>query len=155
MTHAEYMKQWRADNPERWREIHKKACAKYRAKKKDDPEYREKQLERLRRYRNSTEGKVKRAEAQRRRYLRTKELDIKKRKARKHGLTLVQLNYFLSNACTWCGSTEYIQIDHMHPSSKGGSNAPDNLQSLCSTCNSFKGDRLVTAGSSPGILVGV
>ena len=35
----------------------------------------------------------------------------------------------------------YLEVDHVQPRSRGGSNHPDNLQSLCRRCNSGKCDR--------------
>lgn len=43
--------------------------------------------------------------------------------------------------CRWCGATEQLTIDHIHPVSYGGTNAPENLQVLCRSCNSWKGNR--------------
>ena len=37
-----------------------------------------------------------------------------------------------------------MTIDHIHPRSKGGTDAPENLQLLCGACNSMKGDRSQT-----------
>lgn len=42
--------------------------------------------------------------------------------------------------CLRCGDTERLSIDHIVPLAKGGDNSPENLQTLCSTCNSIKGD---------------
>lgn len=44
--------------------------------------------------------------------------------------------------CKHCGSTEDLAVDHIIPVSKGGADADENLQTLCRTCNSAKGDRM-------------
>ena len=45
--------------------------------------------------------------------------------------------------CQICGNTAKegakLEVDHIHPVSKGGSNNPDNLQVLCRDCNAGKG----------------
>ena len=46
------------------------------------------------------------------------------------------------NKCVICGATEKLSIDHIHPWSKGGKTEFDNLQTLCKSCNSKKGNRL-------------
>lgn len=43
--------------------------------------------------------------------------------------------------CQHCGSAESLTIDHIVPTSLGGDSAPENLQVLCLSCNSRKGDR--------------
>ena len=42
-------------------------------------------------------------------------------------------------ACRWCGSNAEVQFDHVIPVALGGSNAEDNLQILCASCNRRKG----------------
>jgi hypothetical protein len=44
--------------------------------------------------------------------------------------------------CVRCGTTTDICIDHIIPRSKGGLDDLNNLQALCRSCNSRKGDRI-------------
>lgn len=47
--------------------------------------------------------------------------------------------------CQSCGTTyqeSQLNIDHIIPLAKGGSNDISNLQCLCSTCNQSKKDKL-------------
>jgi hypothetical protein len=43
------------------------------------------------------------------------------------------------NMCLCCGERQKLQIDHIIPGYMGGTNDLDNLQTLCSICNSHKG----------------
>jgi len=42
------------------------------------------------------------------------------------------------HTCRYCGATNRLEIDHIIPLSRGGSNELDNLQILCRYCNSRK-----------------
>jgi 5-methylcytosine-specific restriction endonuclease McrA len=46
--------------------------------------------------------------------------------------------------CKVCGTGEDLTLDHIQPRSKGGSDLPNNLQTLCKGCNEKKGDRYKT-----------
>lgn len=48
----------------------------------------------------------------------------------------------LGGRCQNCGSPDRIEIDHIIPVSRGGTNHIDNLQPLCRPCNASKGNRL-------------
>lgn len=45
--------------------------------------------------------------------------------------------------CQYCGSRQFLVCDHIYPVSRGGHTEADNLQTLCRTCNSKKGHRVV------------
>jgi 5-methylcytosine-specific restriction endonuclease McrA len=50
-----------------------------------------------------------------------------------------------SNRCVKCGARggeNQLHIDHIIPVSKGGTNTPSNLQTLCERCNLGKGTRI-------------
>ena len=48
--------------------------------------------------------------------------------------------------CRYCGSGYEIQIDHIHPVSRGGTSDYSNLQVLCRSCNMSKGAKLGYTG---------
>lgn len=45
--------------------------------------------------------------------------------------------------CQHCGKRKYLTIDHIYPESKGGKTELSNLQTLCKSCNSKKGTKIV------------
>lgn len=48
--------------------------------------------------------------------------------------------------CVYCGATEVpLQLDHLHPKARGGSNRVSNLASACGPCNSRKGSQPIEA----------
>lgn len=44
--------------------------------------------------------------------------------------------------CKKCSSRRRLTVDHIYPKSKGGTDDPENLQTLCRSCNSGKRDRV-------------
>lgn len=46
--------------------------------------------------------------------------------------------------CTYCGSDENLQCDHIHPRAKGGADVLSNLTTACRSCNASKRDRLLS-----------
>jgi len=47
----------------------------------------------------------------------------------------------LQKHCVFCGSPHARTIDHILPLSRGGDNSLSNKQTLCSFCNSTKGNK--------------
>jgi hypothetical protein len=48
-------------------------------------------------------------------------------------------------ACRLCSSTDGLVVDHKWPYSRGGTNALENLQTLCADCNQRKSDQIAEA----------
>ena len=43
--------------------------------------------------------------------------------------------------CQYCGATDRLTLDHVHPRSRGGADAWENLVAACVPCNNRKGNR--------------
>jgi hypothetical protein len=75
-----------------------------------------------------------------------KELEMRRRARLKNNPSFEIRKSFLaklySSPCAFCGSNKNIQMDHVIPVSKGGTHGEGNLQPLCGSCNSSKGNRL-------------
>ncbi len=52
--------------------------------------------------------------------------------------------------CTFCGSPDRIEFDHIHPVSKGGESTIENVQLLCRPCNRKKRARLAAPVTDEG-----
>jgi len=49
-----------------------------------------------------------------------------------------RLKMVLPQACCYCGSREFLSVDHLIPTKRGGANTGDNLVWACRSCNSSK-----------------
>lgn len=49
-----------------------------------------------------------------------------------------RLKMLLPQACCYCGSREFLSVDHLIPTKRGGANSGDNLVWACRSCNSSK-----------------
>ena len=54
--------------------------------------------------------------------------------------------------CQRCGSDEALSVDHIVPRALGGNDSFDNLQVLCTSCNSRKGGRFFERAGTPPTL---
>ncbi|MCB1941806.1 MAG: HNH endonuclease, partial [Candidatus Accumulibacter sp.] len=52
-----------------------------------------------------------------------------------------RLKMVLPQACCYCGSRDFLSVDHLIPRKRGGANTGDNLVWACRSCNSSKGAR--------------
>ena len=51
--------------------------------------------------------------------------------------------------CLYCGATENLTIDHIHPSSRGGNNEWTNLATCCGSCNVKKRNKTPEEANMP------
>ena len=51
--------------------------------------------------------------------------------------------------CLYCGATENLTIDHIHPASRGGIDSWENLATCCGSCNVKKGNRTPEESGMP------
>ena len=49
-----------------------------------------------------------------------------------------RLKMVLPQACCYCGSRDYLSVDHLIPTKRGGANSGDNLVWACRSCNGSK-----------------
>ena len=82
------------------------------------------------------------------------EVELRQYRTYKH--TLFGLQEGKCNGCEVLFPFRNMTIDHILPRSRGGSDAPDNLQLLCAACNSTKSNRtqqdLIAALREQGVL---
>jgi 5-methylcytosine-specific restriction endonuclease McrA len=48
-----------------------------------------------------------------------------------------------NNRCVYCDSTFMLQLDHVKPRARGGTDDPRNLVTACRTCNLAKGAKVI------------
>jgi hypothetical protein len=46
---------------------------------------------------------------------------------------------YWNNQCVYCGSSENLTLDHVHPKARGGHDTTHNVVPACLTCNQSKG----------------
>ena len=54
-----------------------------------------------------------------------------------------ELKKLYESPCAYCGSKEFIEMDHVIPISRGGQHSIGNLVPACSRCNKRKSDKLL------------
>jgi len=137
----EYARQWRKDNPEKCKEYHEVYAEKYPEKERlrhfnKAKKYREEKPELVKewskRWRENHPEKV--ALANQKRRAKYSEFLVTEKDIRK----------IYSSQCVACGTYERITLDHIVPLSRGGNHSLGNLQPLCFSCNSSKGNKLMS-----------
>lgn len=141
----EWKKVWRKEHPEENREYHKAYCesnkdkvVKYRrkadAKRKDDP----KRLASRRSYRQHNRVKL-------RLYERVRFARERTASGTYTAAQCLARIIFYGWCCAYCRTsltTATLEMDHVIPISKGGTNWPSNLVPACRPCNRRKSDKL-------------
>ena len=58
-------------------------------------------------------------------------------------ISIYQRDNYGCQICRRRFETDYLEIDHIYPISKGGKTVYENLQTLCRACNKNKGNRVI------------
>lgn len=119
---AEAEKKWRSSTARKLTE------EKYRSK----PETKALACDRVLKYQRTSLGKVAKMNADHRRRMAVKAGRVS---ADDWARKLLDFDC----CCAACGASDRIQMDHIHPLSKGGAHHIDNVQPLCGSCNASKG----------------
>ena len=161
-THKEELRErlyrWRAENPEKSREIARKSRLKHKEERnKKSRKYRVDNLDKLQEY--DRERYLKNGREKRRKYYYkhreecimavTNRINLKKTVG--DGLTVEQWRDVcerFDNRCAYCGVHEDVlkiihhqglTMDHVIPLSKGGEHSIENIVPACLSCNAGKG----------------
>lgn len=67
-----------------------------------------------------------------------KECDVERRRGRPLWPVVYDRD---GHRCRSCGALNELQIDHLHPVSRGGKSVIENMAVLCAPCNQHKGAR--------------
>jgi hypothetical protein len=136
-TRREYYRErtrlWRENNPGAVKEANTKY---YRLRRKTNPEaLREYSREINRRWRNANREKY-------RNHVRARHA-LRRAAGRRALVPLTveskqQRFALFADCCAYCGSSNRITVDHVHPLKKGGLDTPSNIVPACLSCNSSK-----------------
>ena len=127
--------QWQLANPEKYREQNREASKRWKI---NNPE---KSRESVKHWQLANPEKQR--EYEQRRYWKDPVYHRLKATARKHKCLPELLKQILERdrCCQNCWIHEDLTFDHIIPISKGGKTEYDNLQILCKSCNSRKGNQ--------------
>lgn len=146
LANRKWVSEWSKNNPDRTKEINKKARDKYRAR----PEIQQKRIEDGRKYLQTENGKEAAARSNSRRRAH-------KMNAASEKYTTQDVLNFYGNICHICNITidlslprkvghenwqMGLQLDHVIPISKGGNDSLDNVRPSHGICNKKKSDKI-------------
>jgi 5-methylcytosine-specific restriction endonuclease McrA len=118
-----------------WREENKLAV--YRSNHKHYAENREAEKARMKAYRQTERGRLVLRILNARRRARKKGARIEA-----YGASELEARFAIFGwKCAYCGGTESLTIDHVHPLAKGGVDSPTNIVPACRSCNYSKGKK--------------
>lgn len=135
----EYQRQnvakWRANNPERNKEINRNSAQKRRDLGLVDDRTA---AERQRRWRENNVDRAREVGRKNSALYRQRHPHVVR--ARLSGVDAAATLYLLNDPCSYCGGSAG-EIDHIIPAINGGSGDEINLTAACRSCNASKNDR--------------